>query len=146
MRPLFLTPHPALQPYIRHYAYCEMGTTNEWTPAGVAPAGSVVTPIAVGCRHILLKEYGRYEPVGFGGQITEFRKMLWYGRVKIFFAFFQPCGAYQLLSISQKECADLFANLSDVLGSSVKAFCEEVTDQTSPEGVLSKLSMEKKKE
>jgi AraC-like DNA-binding protein len=134
---LILTPHMALQPYIQHYVYCEIGNAGKWSCTNMAPPGCTSLSIAAGGKNVYISENAKpavkYESVTFVGQTTRFKKLSLFDHLKTFFVIFRPCGAYQLLGIKQDECSDSCTNLSELLGASVRLFEEELAEQTSPE-------------
>lgn len=128
-------PHRALQRYIARYAHYEIGATDGWTRVDLIPAATAAISITIGGTRLRLRDHGSFEPVAFSGQVTHFRPLWWYGRASIFHVVFRPWGAYALLGIPQHGCADLFANLSDLLGSPATLFGETLAGETDPDTV-----------
>lgn len=126
-------PHRALQPYIARYAHYEIGATDAWTRADLVPAASAAMSVTIGGTRPRLRDHGSFEAIALSGQVTHFRRLAWYGKASIFHVVFQPWGAYALLGTPQHECTDLFANLSDLLGSRVTAFGEVLAGETDPD-------------
>jgi len=154
MAPSVFAPHRALQPYIARYVHREVGVADAWTRADLAPAGVAAMPVAIGGTHIHLQDEGSFEAVAFGGQVTRFKALSWHGRASIFYVFFRPCGAYALLGVPQHQCTDLFANLSDLLGSPATVLGETLAGETDPDTVrwlldgffLKRLAQQRKRE
>ena len=130
----FLRPAPALQPYIKHYVYSEIGISGHWTTTSMAPPACTSLSITGEGKDVNIKENNKpvqkYSSVTFVGQTTQFKKLRIFDCLKSFFVIFRPCGAYQLLGIDQDECTDRCINISDLLGSSVRYFEEEIADQS----------------
>ncbi len=143
MKTLMLAPQSALKPYIQHYVYCEIGVHEKWSSMDMAPTGCTSLSIAIGKENIFISENDRrplkYESVSFVGQTTGYKKLSLYDRLKSFFVLFKPCGAYQLLNISQDDCKNICLNLSDMLGTSTRIFKEELADKSKPEDIKSEV-------
>lgn len=141
MKPLILIPHPVLQPYIKHYVYCGMGTRSEWTSSNSAPSGCTALAITCSGKNVNMREAGKpahkYESVAFSGQTTSYKKIFTYDRLLSFFVIFRPSGAYRVLGIHQGECRNTFINLTDLLGGSVRYFVEELANQTKSKDIKS---------
>lgn len=139
MNDLILIPHHALRPYIQHYVYCEMGEAGKWSHTDMAPPGCTSLSITAEGKNVYISENNnpalRYDSITFVGQTKRLKKLSLYDRLKTFFVIFQPCGAYQLLGIKQDECSGYCLNFTDLLGSSVRLFEEEIAEQTSPYGI-----------
>jgi hypothetical protein len=141
MKTLILMPQSVLRPFIQHYVYCEIGVHEKWSSMDMAPTGCTSLSIAIGEENIFISENNKqprkYESVSFVGQTTGYKKLLLYDRLKSFFVLFKPCGAYQLLNISQDDCKNICLNLSDMLGTSTRIFKEELADKSKPEDIKS---------
>lgn len=127
----FLESHCALRKYIRHYVYCEIGTTGRWTYSSMAPPGCAKLSITLGRDNISVKENSdkasRYEPIIFVGQTTLYKNLAWRDRLRLFFVIFQPYGAFPLLDIPQDECQNQCIGLSDMMGSNILGLSEQIT-------------------
>ncbi len=130
----YLSPDPALQPYIQHFVYSKIGISDKWTSTSMAPPGCSSLSITCEGKNVIIKENDnpeqRYSSVTFVGQTTQFKELRIFDCLKSFFVIFRPCGAYQLLGIDQDECADQCINITDLLGSSARFFIDEISDQT----------------
>ena len=135
MKPHFLKPHPALRPYIKNYLYFEVGANGQWTRADTSPTALPVMSFAMGTDQFIFKEFGRRESLMFCGQLTEYKQMHGFGRVKMFYVFFRPAGAYQLLGVPLKELKDSIWNLRDVLDVTARILKEKLIEQTTVAGV-----------
>ena len=85
--------------------------------------------------HCVFKEFGRCEPLMFGGQLTEFTQMHVHGRKKMFIVFFHPVGAYQMLGIPQKELNGMMLSMSDLLGAVARVLKEKMLEQATAAGM-----------
>ncbi|MBW7839572.1 MAG: helix-turn-helix transcriptional regulator [Chitinophagaceae bacterium] len=130
-----LTPHPALRPYIQNYLYFEVGETDQWARVETSPTVLPVMAFSLESDALQFREYGKFEPLTFGGQITRFTRMHCWGRVKMFYIFFHPTGAYSLLGVPMKEMNNIFLSLSDLLGPQVRELIERLQEQKSIMGV-----------
>jgi AraC-like DNA-binding protein len=136
MKTRVLIPHPALKPYIQNYLYFEVGTKNVWTRADTSPTALPVMSFVMNTDKFLFKEFGSREPLMFGGQITEYTQMHVFGKLKMFYVFFRPAGAYQLINIPQKELKGTIFNMRDLLGAEARILREKLSEQTSLASVL----------
>lgn len=134
---LFFNPHPALKKYIRHYVYCEIGSPDSWTQSSMAPPGCAKLAIVLHTDRILARENGgkarNFPPITYVGQVTHFIPFSWYGRLKVFFVIFHPCGAFPLIGIPQKVCKNLPLNFSNIMNSSARDLNKQITDKDTPE-------------
>lgn len=130
-------PHPALQRFIRHYIYCEIGSAGNWSQSSMAPPGYAKLAIVLQANQILARKSGgqarTFPPITFVGQVTHFIPFSWYGRLKVFFVIFRPCGAYPLIGIPQKEFKNLPVNFCDVMDASVNNLVDQLKSQSNPE-------------
>ena len=128
-----LIPHPALRSYIDQYLFFEIGNPDSWSDTNMTPPGYASLSITAEKSTISIKENndpaGKYESVTLVGQTTRFKKIFLYDRLKCFFVIFRPWGVYPLLGVHQGECRDACISLSDLLGSSVRLFEEELVEQ-----------------
>lgn len=131
MHTQFLHPHPALQPYVQNYVFFETGVTDQWLKADTSPTALPLISILLDDDNLSFKEYGTHESLVFAGQLTRNARMTWYGKIKMFYIFFQPTGAYQLLGLPMGEMKNKLFNLSDLLGPEIKMLKEKLTEQTS---------------
>lgn len=135
MKSRVLIPDPALQPYIQNYLYFEVGAKDQWTRADTSPTGLPVMLFVMDTEQFSFKEFGSYEPLMFWGQVTKYSQMHGHGKMRMFYIFFHPVGAYQLLGIPLKGLKDLVVNLSDLLGVTARILKEKLAEQTTMAGV-----------
>lgn len=132
-QPVFLIPHPALQPYIQNFTYSDYGVNGEWTSSRFNTPGCAYMPFVLNSDKVKLRFVGEnnapFEPAAFIGQGTKYKKSFLFNRLRTFFVVFQPCGAFHLLGIRQDECINSTTNLSDLLGSSIRLLRDELSGQ-----------------
>ena len=149
-----LIPHPSLQSYIQNYLYFEVGARNQWTRADTSPTGLPVMLFVMDTEQFSFKEFGSHEPLMFWGQVTKYSQMHGYGKMRMFYIFFHPVGAYQLFGIPLKDLKDQVVNLSDLMGATARILKEKLADQTTVAGMrqavetffLKNLTQQKKNE
>ncbi len=152
MKSQIFQPHPLLRPYVKFYMYFEVGVDGEWTWGGTSPTALPLLSCALGTDRIIYKVEGNREPLMFTSQFTRYTPLIVFGKTSAFNIFFQPAGAFQLLSIPQKGLKDKIINFSDLQSSAALKLKERITEQTTIMGVykvvesffLRKLSMQKK--
>jgi len=131
MNTQILIPHPALQPYIQNYLYYETGTEGLWTRADTSPTALPVMAFAMEKEQCIYKEFGRHEPLLLCGQLTKYSQIHAFGRMRLFYVFFSPVGAYYLLDTPQKELRNSMVNISDLLlGTAARILKEKLKEQT----------------
>lgn len=150
-------PHPSLNKYIRRYVYCEIGSAGSWTQSSMAPPGCAKLAIVLETDQILAKENNsrarNFSPITFVGQVTHFIPFSWYGKLKVFFVIFHPCGAFPLIGVPQMECKNLPVNFCNLLKSSTRHLEDQIASKFRLEEVksiidrffLQKISMNPKK-
>ena len=133
------TPHPSLQPYIRQFVYTEMGKEGQWTRAEMMPPGYTALIVVLEKDRHLICVNNKYQHCcsspTFSGQITRFSDIRLYGRLKLFFAAFQPCGAFRLLGIPQQDCTGKSFPLSALLGTEGKLLSAQLNNLSDPQRV-----------
>lgn len=124
-------PHPALRPYVQNYLYYETGIEDQWAKVNTSPTLLPVLAFSLDAEGFIFKEYGKFEPLTFCGQLTQFTNLHFLGRLRAFHIFFHPTGAYRLFGIPMNEMRNSMLNLSDMLGSRIRELKEKLLEQNS---------------